>query len=78
MLDEVEGIPDEYLAASGTYKMTPEQRVEWETDVRSLYDSMVRIVVKPTWAKGSTSTRPCLPVSRRWFAGGKSASRPCR
>jgi hypothetical protein len=39
------------LHASGTYKMTPEQRVEWETEVRSLYDSMVRIVVKPTWAK---------------------------
>ena len=51
VLDEVEGIPDEYLQASGTYKMTPEQRLEWETEVRSLYDSMVRIVVKPTWAK---------------------------
>ncbi|MGH8942859.1 MAG: pyridoxamine 5'-phosphate oxidase family protein [Acidimicrobiia bacterium] len=51
VLDEVEGIPDEYLQASGTYKMTPEQRVEWETEIRSLYDSMVRIVVKPTWAK---------------------------
>jgi len=31
--------------------MTPEQRVEWETDVQSLYDSMMRIVVNPTWAK---------------------------
>ena len=31
--------------------MTAEQRAEWETEVRSLYDSMVRIVVKPTWAK---------------------------
>jgi Pyridoxamine 5'-phosphate oxidase len=51
VLDEVEGIPDEYLKASGTYKMTPEQRVEWEAGVRSLYDSMVRIVVRPTWAK---------------------------
>ena len=51
VLDEVEGIPDEYLRASGSYRMTPEQRVEWETEVRSLYDSMVRIVVKPTWAK---------------------------
>ena len=51
VLDEVEGIPDEYLQASGTYRMTPEQRVEWESEVRSLYDSMVRIVVKPTWAK---------------------------
>jgi hypothetical protein len=51
VLDEVEGIPDEYLQASGTYEMTPEQRVEWEAGVRSLYDAMVRIVVKPTWAK---------------------------
>jgi hypothetical protein len=51
VLDEVEGIPEEYLQMNGTYGMTPEQRVEWETEVRSLYDSMVRIVVKPTWAK---------------------------
>jgi hypothetical protein len=29
VLDEVEGIPDKHLQASGTYKMTPEQRVEW-------------------------------------------------
>ncbi len=51
-LDFVDGIPDEYLEASGTYKMTPEQRVEWEAEVRSLYsDGMVRIVVTPTWAK---------------------------
>lgn len=51
VLDEVEGIPEEYLQMNGTYEMTPEQRVEWEAEVRSLYDSMVRIVVKPTWAK---------------------------
>jgi len=50
-LDEVEGIPEEYLEMNSTYEMTPEQRVEWEAEVRSLYDSMVRIVVKPTWAK---------------------------
>jgi hypothetical protein len=31
--------------------MTAEQRVEWEAEVRSLYDGMVRIVVTPTWAK---------------------------
>ncbi|HMG42068.1 MAG TPA: pyridoxamine 5'-phosphate oxidase family protein [Acidimicrobiales bacterium] len=51
VLDEVDGIPDEYLEMSGTYEMTPEQRVEWEAGVRSLYESMVRIVVRPTWAK---------------------------
>ena len=51
-LDFVDGIPDEYLQANSTYEMTPEQRVEWEAEVRSLYhDGMVRIVVTPTWAK---------------------------
>ena len=50
-LDVVEGIPEEYLRMNGSYEMTPEQRVEWEAEVRSLYDSMVRIVVTPTWAK---------------------------
>jgi hypothetical protein len=50
-LDVVDGIPDEYLQANSTYQMTPEQRVEWEAEVRSLYDGMVRVVVTPTWAK---------------------------
>jgi hypothetical protein len=50
-LDVVDGIPEEYLQASGSYPMTPEQRIEWEAGVRSLYDGMVRIVVTPTWAK---------------------------
>jgi hypothetical protein len=51
VLDEVEGIPDEYMKINSTYEMTPEQRVHWEAEVRSLYHSMVRIVVEPTWAK---------------------------
>ena len=51
-LDVVEGIPDEYLQMNGSYQMTPEQRVEWEAEVPSLYhDGMVRIVVTPNWAK---------------------------
>ena len=50
-LDVVDGIPDEYLQMNGSYQMTPEQRVTWEAEVRSLYDGMVRIVVTPTWAK---------------------------
>jgi hypothetical protein len=50
-LDVVDGIPDEYLQINGSYEMTPEQRVEWEAGIRSLYDGMVRIVVTPTWAK---------------------------
>src|SRR5262245_64187702 len=51
VLDVVDGIPDEFLQAGGAYPMTPEQRVAWEAEVRSLYDGMVRIVVTPTWAK---------------------------
>jgi uracil-DNA glycosylase len=51
-LDFVDGIPDEFLQATSSYEMTPEQRVQWEAEVRSLYsDGMVRIVVTPTWAK---------------------------
>ena len=50
-LDVVDGIPEEYLQMNGSYEMTAEQRVEWEKEVRSLYDGMVRIVVTPTWAK---------------------------
>jgi hypothetical protein len=50
-LDVVDGIPEEYLQMNGSYEMTAEQRMEWEAEVRSLYDGMVRIVVTPTWAK---------------------------
>lgn len=51
-LDPVDGIPEEYLRISGSYQMTPEQRQGFEDEVRSLYvDGMVRIVVRPKWAK---------------------------
>jgi Pyridoxamine 5'-phosphate oxidase len=50
-LDVVDGIPQEYLQMNGSYEMSPEQRVEWEAEVRSLYDGMVRIVITPTWVK---------------------------
>ena len=33
------------------YEMAAEQRAEWEEGVKSLYDGMVRVVVKPAWAK---------------------------
>jgi hypothetical protein len=50
-LDVVDGIPEEYLSMNTSYEMTAEQRVEWEREIRSLYDGMVRVVVTPTWAK---------------------------
>ena len=33
-LDVVGGFPEEYLQINGSYKMTPEQRVEWEAECR--------------------------------------------
>ncbi len=51
-LDPVDGIPAEYHETSGSYEMTPEQRQEWEREIKATYvDGMVRIVVRPTWAK---------------------------
>ncbi len=51
-LDSVDGIPSEYYETSGTYEMTPEQRQELEKEIEATYvDGMVRIVVRPTWAK---------------------------
>jgi hypothetical protein len=45
-LEFVGGIPDEYLEATSSYEMTPEQRVGCEAEVRSIYHhGMVRIVV---------------------------------
>jgi hypothetical protein len=49
-IETVEGLPDEYLAASR--KMVPDDQWDgWETGVRALYDRMVRITVEPTWVK---------------------------
>ncbi|GAA0920430.1 pyridoxamine 5'-phosphate oxidase family protein [Pseudonocardia zijingensis] len=49
-LEEVEGVPDEYVEASR--KVTPEAVfADWEAGVRGLYDRMVRITIEPDWAK---------------------------
>ena len=46
----VEGVPDEYLAAS--HKAIPEaQWSQFEDQVRSLYPAMARISITPQWAK---------------------------
>lgn len=50
-LEWVDGIPDEYLRMNEPDMMTPEQREGWLAGVRSTYDAMYRIRVKPTWAK---------------------------
>jgi hypothetical protein len=50
---------------NGTYRMTPEQRVEWEAEVRSLYDGMVRIVVSLA-AEWGRPGRQRAPGTRWW------------
>jgi hypothetical protein len=49
-LREEGGVPDEYLEASFR-TMPQDQHVEFEEQVRALYDSMVRIEVTPTWVR---------------------------
>jgi pyridoxamine 5'-phosphate oxidase-like protein len=49
-LREEDGVPDEYLQAS--FRTMPEdQHAVFEEQVRALYDSMVRVVVTPTWVR---------------------------
>ncbi|HEV7710423.1 MAG TPA: pyridoxamine 5'-phosphate oxidase family protein [Asanoa sp.] len=74
-LDVVDGIPDEYLEMNSSYTMTPEQRVEWEAGVRSLYDGMVRIVVTPTWAK-LIDFETTLPSAVEELIRQRAASQP--
>jgi hypothetical protein len=49
-LREEEGVPDEYLQASFR-TMPADQHAGFEQQVRALYDSMVRVVVTPTWVR---------------------------
>ena len=71
-LDPVDGIPEEFLRMNGSYEMSAEQRVEWEREVRSLYDGMVRIVVTPTWAK-LIDFETTLPTAVEELAAQRSA-----
>ncbi|HLU53893.1 MAG TPA: pyridoxamine 5'-phosphate oxidase family protein [Pseudonocardia sp.] len=46
----VEGVPEEYI--EGSRKALPAEVFDdWETQVRGLYDRMVRIRITPDWAK---------------------------
>ena len=49
-IDVVDGIPDEYLAAS-TKSMSGEQASQFEANVRSVYKQMARIEIEPRWAR---------------------------
>jgi hypothetical protein len=49
-LQAVDGIPDEDLAAS-SQSWDGEQHAEFEKEVWSVYDQMVRISIEPYWAR---------------------------
>jgi Pyridoxamine 5'-phosphate oxidase len=49
-MDTVDGIPDEYIAASKK-TMEGSQRAAFEREVRSVYKQMVRISIEPQWAR---------------------------
>jgi hypothetical protein len=50
VLDTVDGVPDEYLAAAGKV-MDDQQLAEFARQVRGVYPQMVRIRVAPRWAR---------------------------
>ena len=49
-IDVVDGVPDEYLAAS-TKTMSGEQARQFEANVRSVYKQMAGITIEPGWAR---------------------------
>jgi Pyridoxamine 5'-phosphate oxidase len=49
-VDIVDGVPDEYLAASRKV-LGADQMPVFERQVRSMYDQMARISIEPVWAR---------------------------
>jgi uncharacterized protein YndB with AHSA1/START domain len=49
-IEIVDGVPDEYLAASAK-DMDGEQARQFEAHVRSMYKQMARITIQPRWAR---------------------------
>jgi hypothetical protein len=49
-IDVVEGVPDEYIAASRKSREGPDAEA-FERHVRSVYPAMARLSVAPTWAR---------------------------
>ncbi len=49
-LETVDGIPGEYIEAASK-SLDAEQRAEFEKQVGSVYDQMVRISIEPGWAR---------------------------
>jgi uncharacterized protein YndB with AHSA1/START domain len=60
VMDIVDGVPGEYLAAS-VKVMSGEQARQFATNVRSVYQQMARIAIEPRWARYFDFTAGRLP-----------------
>jgi hypothetical protein len=49
-LETIDGVTDEYIAASKN-SMGESEQAEFERNVRSTYKQMVRISIEPQWAR---------------------------
>jgi hypothetical protein len=68
-VDIVDGVPDEYLAASRK-ALDADQVTEFETQVRALYDRMARISIEPGWARFFDFGAGRMPSFLTKLAGG--------
>jgi len=60
-MEVVDGVPDEYLAASAKSPKSTAERDQWERHVRSVYRQMARISIEPRWARYYDFTAGRLP-----------------
>ncbi len=68
-IDIVDGVPDEYLAASRK-ALGADELTEFERQVRSLYDRMARISIEPAWARFFDFGAGRMPAFLTKLAGG--------
>ncbi len=68
-VDIVDGVPDEFVAASAE-ALGADQIGEFERQVRSTYDRMARISIKPVWARFFDFGAGRMPSFLTKLAGG--------
>jgi hypothetical protein len=68
-VDIVDGVPDEYLAASKK-ALGADRVTEFERQVRSMYQQMARIAIEPVWARFFDFGAGRMPSFLTKLAGG--------
>jgi nitroimidazol reductase NimA-like FMN-containing flavoprotein (pyridoxamine 5'-phosphate oxidase superfamily) len=70
-LETIDGIPEEYIAASAK-TLSPDEVEAFRENVAQMYDRMLRIVVVPTWARYFDFGGGRLPAFLRHLAESKT------